>query len=119
MNLLRRFMIVVFVVGVAQGCVETHTNQSTAALISRAAYVSEVGEIVTADYRTDETVTLTFSDGHAQLLRQKASGSGIRYFAGQDEWWEHQGEATYSRNGTTIFIGQKLDRMINQPRETP
>jgi hypothetical protein len=107
MSVTSTLILVIFLVGAAPGCIGAPTNQSTAALINRAIYVAEGGETVAADYRIDETVTLRFSDGRMQLLHQEASGSGIRYVAGPDEWWEHQGEATYRRKGSVIFIGRR------------
>jgi membrane-bound inhibitor of C-type lysozyme len=43
------------------------------------------------------------------VLTQAISGSGARYVLGAEEWWEHQGEATLSRDGRVVFSG-KLDR---------
>ena len=70
-------------------------------------FVAGNGIGVKADYRADESVTLTFADGRTQKLKRAVSASGARYVAGQDEWWEHQGEATYRRNDKLVFSGKR------------
>ena len=42
-----------------------------------------------------------------QILKQAISGSGIRFVSGNDEWWEHQGEASYRHDGILVFIGRR------------
>lgn len=37
---------------------------------------------------------------------QAISASGTRYVLGVEEWWEHQGEATLSRDGRVVFTGR-------------
>ncbi len=39
------------------------------------------------------------------------SASGARFVSGKNEWWEHQGEATYSVNDELVFTG----RLQRQP----
>jgi membrane-bound inhibitor of C-type lysozyme len=73
-------------------------------------FVSGSGQTIRADYRDNGTVTLTFTDGATKVLSQAISGSGARYVSGSDEWWEHQGEATYSVNGKRMFLGKLKPR---------
>lgn len=53
------------------------------------------------------TVTFTHPSLGTVTLPQAISGSGARY-ANQDEtivFWEHQGEATITKNGAEVFKG--------------
>lgn len=68
--------------------------------------VSDSGQTIRADYRENGTVTLTFTDGTTKVLSRAVSASGARYVSGSDEWWEYQGEATYSVNGKQMFLGK-------------
>ncbi|WP_292979071.1 MliC family protein [Nitrosomonas sp.] len=36
------------------------------------------------------------------------SASGARFVAGKNEWWEHQGEATYSVNDELVNIANSF-----------
>ncbi len=46
-----------------------------------------------------------------EILNLAVSASGARYTSGINEWWEHQGEATYSVNDELVFKG----RLQHQP----
>lgn len=92
----------------AAGC-SSLPSQTSAAIVGSGTFVSETGESIRADYRDNETVTLTLANGQTTTLDQAVSGSGARYVRGAEEWWEHQGEATLRRNGTVVFSG-KLSR---------
>lgn len=75
-------------------------------IISSVAFVSDSGQVIQAVYRDDDTVTLTFPDHRTQALKLAVSASGARYVSGANEWWEHQGEATYRVNDQLIFSGK-------------
>jgi membrane-bound inhibitor of C-type lysozyme len=65
-------------------------------------------ETVNAEFdNTNNTVTFTESTLGTVTLPQAMSGSGARY-ANADEsivFWEHQGEATITKDGTQVFQG--------------
>ena len=90
-------------------CSSTQMGHSTASPIAIATFVSDTGKQIRAEYRKDETVKLIFPGGKTELLPLAISGSGARYASDNAEWWEHQGEATYSINGKVVFSG-KLQR---------
>ncbi len=77
-------------------------------IISSVAFVSDSGQVIQAVYRDDDTVTLTFPDdkNRTEILKLAVSASGARYVSGVNEWWEHQGEATYSVNDERVFTGK-------------
>jgi len=68
-------------------------------------FTSESGNSIRAEYLSDGNVTLFFSNGTTKTLHQAVAASGIRFTAGDAEWWEHQGRATYSVDGKQIFVG--------------
>ncbi|SMB22200.1 conserved exported protein of unknown function [Sterolibacterium denitrificans] len=68
--------------------------------------VTGTDEMVHAEYRADDTVVLKFADGRRKQLPRAISASGARYAANGEEWWEHQGEARYSVNDATVFVGR-------------
>lgn len=92
-------------------CTPLSTPKPTVSVISSVAFVSDSGRVVRAIYRDDDTVTLTFPDNRIEMLNLAVSASGARYVAGMNEWWEHQGEATYSVNDKRVFTG----RLQRQP----
>ena len=81
-------------------------NPSSTSIIESGKFTSASGEVIRAEYREDQTVLLTLANGETKTLRQAVSGSGVRYVMGADEWWEHQGGATLSQNGTVVFSGK-------------
>jgi len=50
-------------------------------------------------------------DGRTEVLNLAASASEVRFVEGKSEWWEHQGETTYSVNDELMFTG----RLQRQP----
>lgn len=76
-------------------------------------YVADNGEHVQAEYRGDVpgdaeyTVTLHFADGRRSQLPLAISASGARYAAGDEEWWEHQGEVRYVVDAQLLFVGRQ------------
>jgi len=87
-------------------CTSVTIPQPAASVVGSGVFVSESGQTIRADYRDNGTVTLTFTDGTTKVLSQAVSASGARYVSGSYEWWEHQGEATYSVNGRQMFVGK-------------
>lgn len=75
-------------------------------IIGSGTFVDASGETIHAVYRQNKTVELTFSDGTKKTLSQAMSASGSRHVLGSNEWWEHQGEATYTVNDKPVFIGK-------------
>lgn len=87
-------------------CTPLSTLNPTVSVISSVVFVSDSGQVVQAIYRDDDTVTLTFPNNRIEMLNLAVSASGARYVAGMNEWWEHQGEATYSVNDERVFTGR-------------
>lgn len=53
-----------------------------------------------------EKIRVTAPDGSNQFLLQAESASGVRYTNPEGyEFWEHQGEGSYSIGDSTIFVG--------------
>lgn len=75
-------------------------------LIARVVYVAASGETVSAEYFSDERVQLQFADGRRRQLPLAVSASGARYALGDEEWWEHQGEARYFVRDQVMFVGR-------------
>ncbi len=69
-------------------------------------FASAEGDAVTALYSKHATVRLLLPDKRQVELYLAISGSGARYTNGTAEWWEHQGEATYSVGGSNLFRGK-------------
>ena len=92
-------------------CTPLSTLSSKASVISSVVFISDSGQTIRAVYRDDDTVTLTFPDSRTEILSHAVSASGARYVSGTNEWWEHQGEATYSVNDKQVFTG----RLQHQP----
>lgn len=92
-------------------CTPLSTSNPKASVINSVVFVSDSGQVVRAIYRDNDTVTLTFPDNSIEMLNLAVSASGARYVAGMNEWWEHQGEATYSVNDERVFTG----RLQRQP----
>ena len=89
----------------AQEHADQHNNaEPSAEVINTATVVSDGNESMVAAY-SNETVTLTLTDGTTKTLPIAVSGSGARYAADGFEWWEHQGEATYSVDDKPVFVG--------------
>ena len=91
-------------------CALVAPSQPAASVVGSGVFVSDAGQTIRADYRNDGTVTLTFMDGSTKVLSQAVSASGARYVSGPSEWWEHQGEATYSVNEKQLFRGKLKPR---------
>lgn len=95
-------------------CAPLSTPNPRVSVISSVVFVSDSGQVVQAVYRDDDTVTLAFPDGRTEILNLAVSASGARYVSGKHEWWEHQGEATYSVNDERMFTG-RLQRQRDNP----
>ena len=90
----------------AQEHADQHNNaEPSTEVINTATFVSDGNESIVATYHKNETVTLTLTDGTTKTLPIAVSGSGARYAADGFEWWEHQGEATYSVDDKPVFVG--------------
>lgn len=76
------------------------------ALAGSGRFVAASGVAIDAVYFRDGTVALRLPDGTRKVLRQARSASGARYVQGTQEWWEHQGEATWSVDGKPVFVGE-------------
>ncbi len=87
-------------------CSAVGPSRSLAAITGSGVFVSDSGQSIRADYRRDDTVTLTFQNGTTKVLQRAISASGARYAANASEWWEHQGQASYSVNEQPVFIGK-------------
>lgn len=87
-------------------CTPLTPPSPTTSIISSVTFVSDSRQVVRAVYRNDDTVTLTFPDGRTEILVLAVSASGARYILEENEWWEHQGEATYSTSNQIIFTGK-------------
>ena len=94
----------------AAACAPVEPVRPAIAASATAVFVSDTGQQVRAEYRNNDTVRLTFSDGQTKILPIAMSGSGARYADGRAQWWEHQGEATYSVDGKTVFSGRARRR---------
>jgi hypothetical protein len=112
-----RFAIIVFVVLAGPvSCASVRPIPPAAAIVGSGVFVADSGQTIRADYRDDRTVTLTFMDGTTKVLSQAVSASGARYVSGSLEWWEHQGEATYSVDGKPMFRGKLRPKSGTAPR---
>ena len=105
MRLIGFLLIWCSLVLVTGGCSTTTNGRASIAIAGQASYLSVCGTIIHATYYTDKTVKLKFSDNHSLILPIAVSGSGARYANDRYEWWEHQGEATYSIDGKVVFVG--------------
>jgi hypothetical protein len=106
MKVFRDSLVALLILTGAASCASVTTPPPAASIVGSGVFVSDSGQTIRADYRDDGTVRLTFTDGTTKVLSQAVSGSGARYVSGPDEWWEHQGEATYSVNGKQMFLGK-------------
>jgi membrane-bound inhibitor of C-type lysozyme len=106
MKVFRDLLIAVLVLTGSASCASVTISQPAASVIGSGLFVSDSGQTIRADYRDNGTVTLTFTNGTTKVLSQAVSASGTRYVSGSHEWWEHQGEATYSVNEKQIFLGK-------------
>jgi uncharacterized membrane protein len=106
MKVFRDSLIVLFILIGSSSCTSVTSPQPEASLVGSGVFVSDSGQTIRADYRDNSTVTLTFTDGTRKVFSQALSASGVRYVSGSYEWWEHQGEATYSVNEKQIFLGK-------------
>lgn len=88
-------------------CTPLAPANSVTSIINSAIFVSDSGKTIQAMYRDNDTVTLTFANGSKEVLDLAVSASGARYIAGTHEWWEHQGEASYSVDDKLIFTGRR------------
>ncbi|WP_300172207.1 MliC family protein [uncultured Nitrosomonas sp.] len=100
------FLVVFSFFSVITSCTPLSTPNPRVSIISPVIFVSDSGQTVQAVYRDDDTVTLTFPDGRTEILNLAVSASGARYTSGINEWWEHQGEATYSVHNEQVFTGR-------------
>ena len=74
---------------------------------SRATYVSEDGESLTARFDNKaHTVAVNLPDGKIIILPQVLSGSGVRYSNNRETFWEHHREASYWIGEELIFRGK-------------
>jgi hypothetical protein len=109
-GLYARVLLISLFSGLA-GCMFSNDEYVDFRSVYRVVFHSEAGVSIQAVYSGEGYVQLTFDDGHVQLLQQVVSASGSRYSAGDAQWWEHHGEATYSLNGQVVFAGkQYVDR---------
>jgi hypothetical protein len=73
-------------------------------------YVSDSGAHLTAVFdNTTGTVRVTLPDGRQVTLPRAVSGSGARYSDGQETFWEHHGEGTYTVEEKVVFQGKAVD----------
>lgn len=105
MKVFRDSLIGLLILG-STSCASVTTLQPAASVVGSGVFLSDSGQTIRADYRDNGTVTLTFTDGTTKVLSQAVSASGARYVSGSYEWWEHQGEATYSVNEKQMFRGK-------------
>lgn len=106
MKLIRYLLVAVLATSSLASCASTQPSSTSIPIVGSGTFVSEDGKSIRADYFSNDTVTLTLPDGSTQILNQAVSASGSRYVSGQFEWWEHQGEATYSVNDKQAFSGK-------------
>ncbi len=106
MGVVRDALVALLIRGGSTSCGAMKPSPPAASVVGSGVFVSESGQTIRADYRDNGTVTLTVPDGATKVLSQAVSGSGARYVSGPYEWWEHQGEATYSVNGQRAFGGR-------------
>jgi len=72
-----------------------------------ARYVSATGERLVAVFdNTADTVTVTLPGGRTVTLPRAVSGSGARYSDGNDTFWDHHGEGTFTTGETIVFQGK-------------
>ncbi|MXS85900.1 hypothetical protein ABO04_08270 [Nitrosomonas sp. HPC101] len=95
-----------FLFATITSCTPLSTPNPKVSVISSVAFVSDSGQAIQAVYRDDDTVMLTFPDGRTEMLNLAVSASGARYVSGENEWWEHQGRASYSVKGELVFMGK-------------
>jgi membrane-bound inhibitor of C-type lysozyme len=73
-------------------------------------YVSDKGETLKATFDTrNNTVQVVLPTQQKIKLHGAMSASGARYTHGNREFWEHQGQATYSVGGKALFVGSKTN----------
>ena len=73
-------------------------------------YVSEKGEGLVATHNpTNQTVLVIFPDRRTFTFRQAVSASGVRYTNETSEFWEHQGEATFSGGDNIVYSGKTVN----------
>jgi membrane-bound inhibitor of C-type lysozyme len=106
MTFIRSSMIVMWILGGVAACASSPTMTANVSTINSVRFVSDSDVVIGAEYLSDETVVLSFTDGSTQTLSRAMSGSGARYVDGDYVWWEHQGEATYSLGDKALFIGK-------------
>jgi len=76
----------------------------------KATYSSNTGQILKVDFNNEKaTVTVHMPDESLLELKSAPSASGARYSNGSVTFWEHQGEATLSRNEAEIFKGTEVN----------
>ena len=101
-----RTLLLAFALVVLASCAAPTRPPAGAQVVGTGVFVSDSGQSMRAVYRDDDTVTLTLPDGASEVLPIAMSGSGARYAAGDREWWEHHGEATYSVGEKPVFHGR-------------
>ncbi|SFU45391.1 Membrane-bound inhibitor of C-type lysozyme [Nitrosomonas eutropha] len=106
MKLFLKYFILFSLLATLASCTPLTPPSPTTSIISSVTFVSDSRQAVRAVYRDDDTVTLTFPDGRTEILVLAVSASGARYVLEENEWWEHQGEATYSTSNQIIFAGK-------------
>lgn len=112
MKLFRDSLMALLILTGSASCASVTTARPKASLIGSGVFVSDSGQTIRADYRDNGTVTLIFTDGTTKVLSQAVSASGARYVSGSYEWWEHQGEATYSVNEKQMFVGKLKPSLV-------
>jgi membrane-bound inhibitor of C-type lysozyme len=96
------FCLLVFATG---GCLPSFGSQAPLVVSGQAYFLSDSGSAIQATYYSNGTVSLKLTDSTVLILPIVMSGSGTRYADDRYEWWEHQGEATYTVDGKVIFVG--------------
>ena len=101
------FPLVLALLGAILGCAGSPSADRPEPVgIVTAVYRSASGATLTALLCTgNDSVTITLPDGRRTRLRRTISGSGARYSAGSETFWEHHGEGSYWKGETLLFRG--------------
>lgn len=86
-------------------------NTTSSDIIVSVPFSNGTSTVLAIFNNTNNTITFNFDDLGTTTLPIAMSGSGAR-FANSDEslvFWEHQGEATISKEGKEIFKGKKAN----------
>lgn len=109
MKLLRNFVLLVLILIVLPSCTSFNVEEKcpTKEIVGAATFIATDGQSIHAVYCSNSRVYLAFPDGSSEVLIRAFSASGARFKSDNNEWWEHQGESTYSVAGKRIFAGKK------------